>query len=172
LVQTYLAIGYHMEVSPLSRWGDRCIPYPTHYRPAFAFSMILYPHGQQSISQPILSDEPDAHTGLPCSVQRARIRRVPPIRRWSYVSVSAPSRRIADHMPFWPEPDTSSHRWLFMLHDVCGGSRYANPLIQPSASRECDSRAHADPSRDLHTHRGGYIVGALSTGPLPAPHCT
>ena len=42
-VQTYLAIGYHVEVSTLSRRGDRCIPCPTRYRPAFAFSTILYP---------------------------------------------------------------------------------------------------------------------------------
>jgi hypothetical protein len=80
-VQTYLAIGYHMEVSPLSRRGNRCIPYPAHYRPAFAFSMIIYLDGPQLVSRPILSDEPDAHTGLPCSAQKARIRRVPPIRR-------------------------------------------------------------------------------------------
>jgi hypothetical protein len=32
-----------MEVSPLSGWGDLCIPYPGRYSPAFAFSMILYP---------------------------------------------------------------------------------------------------------------------------------
>ena len=42
-VQTYLAIGYHVEVSTLSRQGDLCIPYPTDYGPAFAFSTILYP---------------------------------------------------------------------------------------------------------------------------------
>src|SRR5208282_4501392 len=49
-VQTYLAIGYHMEVSPLSRRGNRCIPYPAHYRPAFAFSMIIYLDGPQLVS--------------------------------------------------------------------------------------------------------------------------
>jgi len=32
-----------VEVSTLSRQGDLCIPYPTDYRPAFAFSTILYP---------------------------------------------------------------------------------------------------------------------------------
>lgn len=33
-----------MEVSTLSRQGDHFIPYPTHYRLAFAFSIILYLH--------------------------------------------------------------------------------------------------------------------------------
>jgi hypothetical protein len=33
-----------MEVSTLSRRGNRSIPYPLHYREAFAFSIILYLH--------------------------------------------------------------------------------------------------------------------------------
>jgi len=31
-----------MEVSTLSRQGDRFIPYPHHYSEAFAFSILLY----------------------------------------------------------------------------------------------------------------------------------
>jgi hypothetical protein len=41
--QTYLATDHLIEVSTLSRWSNRFIPYPTHYRTAFAFSIILYP---------------------------------------------------------------------------------------------------------------------------------
>ena len=41
--QTCLATDHHAEVSALSGRGDRCIPYPDHYSPAFAFSAILYP---------------------------------------------------------------------------------------------------------------------------------
>ena len=41
--QACLATDHHAEVSTLSGWGDRCIPYPDHYSPAFAFSAILYP---------------------------------------------------------------------------------------------------------------------------------
>ena len=40
------------------------------------------------------------------------------------------------------------------LDDVYSGSHYADPVIQPSASRECDSRAHVDPSRGLHSPWG------------------
>jgi len=54
-VQTYLAIGYHVEVSTLSRRGDRCIPYPTDYGPAFAFSTILYPLRLPTTLRPSLS---------------------------------------------------------------------------------------------------------------------
>ncbi len=41
--QTCLATDHHAEVSALSGRGNRCIPYPDHYSPAFAFSAILYP---------------------------------------------------------------------------------------------------------------------------------
>ena len=41
--QTYLAIGYHVEVCTLSRRGNLFILYPHHYSTAFAFSTILYP---------------------------------------------------------------------------------------------------------------------------------
>jgi hypothetical protein len=55
LEQTCLATGHHAEVSALSGWGDRCIPYPGHYSPAFAFSAILYPQPMHVILQPRLS---------------------------------------------------------------------------------------------------------------------
>ena len=60
-VQTYLAIGYHVEVSTLSRRGDLCIPYPTSYRPAFAFSTILYPLRLRMASRSPLSAELARH---------------------------------------------------------------------------------------------------------------
>jgi hypothetical protein len=52
LEQTCLATGHHAEVSALSGRGDRCIPYPGHYSPAFAFSAILYPQHTHLILQP------------------------------------------------------------------------------------------------------------------------
>jgi hypothetical protein len=52
LEQTCLATGHHTEVSALSSRGDRCIPYPDHYSPAFAFSAILYPQQLRLILQP------------------------------------------------------------------------------------------------------------------------
>ena len=55
LEQTCLATGHHTEVSALSSRGDRCIPYPSHYSPAFAFSAILYPQQFRQILQPGLS---------------------------------------------------------------------------------------------------------------------
>ena len=55
LKQACLATGHHAEVSALSSRGDRCIPYPDHYSPAFAFSAILYPQQMRLILQPDLS---------------------------------------------------------------------------------------------------------------------
>ena len=55
LEQTCLATGHHTEVSTLSGRGNRCIPYPDHYSPAFAFSAILYPQPMHRILQPGLS---------------------------------------------------------------------------------------------------------------------
>ena len=52
LEQTCLATGHHTEVSTLSGRGDRCIPYPDRYSPAFAFSAILYPQQLRVILQP------------------------------------------------------------------------------------------------------------------------
>jgi hypothetical protein len=55
LEQTCLATGHHAEVSALSSRGDRCIPYPDHYSPAFACSAILYPQPMRRILQRGLS---------------------------------------------------------------------------------------------------------------------
>lgn len=44
-----------MEVCTLSRRGDRFIPYPDHYSPAFAFSIILCPLQHQKALRPSLS---------------------------------------------------------------------------------------------------------------------
>jgi hypothetical protein len=54
LKQACLATGHHTEVSALSSRGNRCIPYPGHYSPAFAFSAILYPQQMHLILQPDL----------------------------------------------------------------------------------------------------------------------
>jgi hypothetical protein len=43
IIQTLLTKSHQMEVSTLSRWGDRYIPYPHRYSGAFAFSILVYP---------------------------------------------------------------------------------------------------------------------------------
>jgi hypothetical protein len=70
LEQTCLATGHHAEVSALSSRGDRCIPYPDHYSPAFAFSAILYPQPMHPILQPGLS-RPAARRGYGLTLFRA-----------------------------------------------------------------------------------------------------
>jgi hypothetical protein len=55
LKQACLATGHHAEVSALSSRGNHCIPYPSHYNSAFAFSAILYPQQMHLILQPDLS---------------------------------------------------------------------------------------------------------------------
>jgi len=94
-----------MEVCTLSRRGNRFIPYPPHYRAAFAFSIILYPLGHQMILRSslfaLLAERP---VGLTSFRTSNRVGMVPPFRRWYCVSVSAPSKRTTDHMPFWQSP--------------------------------------------------------------------
>jgi hypothetical protein len=55
LEQARLATGHHAEVSTLLGRGNPCIPYPSHYSPAFACSAILYPQRFRSILQSNLS---------------------------------------------------------------------------------------------------------------------
>ena len=83
LALTHLAIGHQAEVSTLSSRGNRCIPCPDHYSPAFAFSAILYPQQFRQALRPDLSPPHgcDSASGLPCSVHRARVRRTPPVCR-------------------------------------------------------------------------------------------
>lgn len=52
ILQTLLTKSHQMEVSTLSRWGNRFIPYPRHYNEAFAFSILLYPLRLRLILRP------------------------------------------------------------------------------------------------------------------------
>jgi len=73
LVQAYLPIGHHVEVSTLSGRGNRCIPYPDHYSPAFAFSTILYPLRHRPALRPGLSRVATRrHVGLTLFRTRSR----------------------------------------------------------------------------------------------------
>jgi len=90
-----------MEVCTLSRQGNRFIPYPPHYRTAFAFSIILYPLRQQiTLRSPLSAILAGRRVGLTTFHTSNRVGKVPSFRRWSHVSVFAPSKRTTDHMPF------------------------------------------------------------------------
>jgi hypothetical protein len=61
---------------PAFAWSDvvlRRNSYPTHYRPAFAFSAILCPHRQQSSLRSTCPNSQGSDTGLPCSASFARM---------------------------------------------------------------------------------------------------
>jgi len=66
----FLAMKHQMDVSSLSR-RDRCriIPYPDHYRPALAFSILLCPHPHRLPLRVAFPDWPGRGSGLPCSAK-------------------------------------------------------------------------------------------------------
>ena len=80
--QTYLETDHSMEVCTLSRQGNRFIPYPPHYRMAFAFSIILYPLQQQITLRLSLSARlARRRVGLTTFRASNRVGKVPSIRR-------------------------------------------------------------------------------------------
>lgn len=88
-----------MEVCTLSCRGDRFIPYPLHYKEAFAFSIFLYLLQHQITLRSSLSAiQPDAMSGLPRSVQVTELGRFCLFAGDTDVSVSAPSKRTTDHI--------------------------------------------------------------------------
>jgi len=95
-----------VDVSILSDRGDRCIPYLSHYSRAFASSTILCPHRfrhtlRHNLSQP---EGRNFDTEFPCSMQKARIGRVPPFCRWS-LSQRVPTKQGHNRSrTFWSGP--------------------------------------------------------------------
>jgi hypothetical protein len=117
--QTYLAIGYHVEVCPLSRRGDLFIPYPVHYRPAFACSTILCPLWHRTTLRSSLSAVPARrHIGF------ALFRTKSASREGSAFSPVIVHQRIrtkqADNRSraIWLGPDTTSRVWPIKLYGV------------------------------------------------------
>jgi hypothetical protein len=171
--QTCLATDHQAEVSALSGRGNRCIPYPDHYSPAFAFSAILYPQQMRGSLHRRLSRLAARHrygltlfravsTGqeglafLPVTVMSACLHqagRQPVTYRFgSSLSVdlarSSLTAFISDSQMLALWPSLAPHPDF----------DFQNPTANLTAA--------AYPSR------GGYVVGALGTGSLPTPHCT
>jgi len=172
LEQTCLATGHHAEVSTLSSRGDRCIPYPGHYSPAFAFSAILYPQQIRLILQPDLSR------------LAARPRYGLTLFRATSTGQEDPTFLPVTVLPACPHQagrhpityrfgqslsvDLALKAWrhLSVVH-VCWSCDPALRLIRISTSR-----ITRWPSRAPRTREGGYVVSALGTRSLPTPHCT
>src|SRR4051794_12540795 len=72
----------HREVSPLSRGVVSLAlhPYPDHYRPAFAFSLILYPPPHRLALR--LAVPCGRTTGLPRCTDVPKVGKVAALRRW------------------------------------------------------------------------------------------
>jgi hypothetical protein len=92
-----------MDVSSLSR-RDRCSgnPYPAHYRPALAFSILLCPHPRRLPLRVAFPDWPGGDTGLPCSAEVPGSVRC---RLYTEGSTSATEKRrfsVPGHTPFGP----------------------------------------------------------------------
>ncbi len=159
LEQTCLATGHQAEVSALSGRGNRCIPYPDHCSPAFAFSAILYPQPMHPILQPGLS-RLAARLGYGLTLFRATSTSqedptfLPMI---VFASVSPPSRETSDHVPFWSEP--VSRFGSLRLDGIYQWFTYIGPLTQPCASSGFRlPESHDDP----HGHRVPARVATLS----------
>jgi hypothetical protein len=99
---------HQREVCRLSPRGDlawRRNPYPAHYRPAFACSLLLYPPPSRlALRHAFPAGRPTRKTtGLPRSVAIAVWGRP---RLFAGGAPSAPADKGAagpDHMPFWPK---------------------------------------------------------------------
>jgi hypothetical protein len=67
---SFRAMEHPQDVSSLLGDGQSLNPYPVHYRPAFAFSCLLFPHPQQRALRFRLPDNPPGgDTGFPRSTQ-------------------------------------------------------------------------------------------------------
>jgi hypothetical protein len=143
-VQTYLAIGYHMEVSPLFAVGRSLQPLSV---PLQAGVRFLHDHLPNKASDGLTATFVCQPGQTPYWVYP-----VPQREHGSggfrlfagdrFVSVSAPTRRITDHVPFWLGPNTTSRVWPVLSHGVYQRFACANPSTQPSASSGYDFRNH------------------------------
>ena len=107
---------HQREVCRLSPWGDlaaRRNPYPAHYRPAFACSLLLYPPPfRRALRRAFPAGRPARKTtGLPRSAVVAVWGRS---RLFAGGPAPAPADRITaglDHMPFGPSVTASFACW-------------------------------------------------------------
>lgn len=93
------------EVSSLSRGmmsPQRLNPYPDHYRPAFAFSVILYPHCYRHLLR--VAFPHGSSTGLTSSVSATAWVRPSFFAGGVGVHDREEWSPCARHMPFWLEP--------------------------------------------------------------------
>ena len=170
--QTCLATGHHTEVSALSSRGDRCIPYPDHYSPAFAFSAILYPQQLHVILQPHWSHRlVRLRYGLTLFRAGSTGREDPAFL--PVIVLSACSHQAGKHpITYRFGQSLSVDLAHSSLTAFISGSLDIGPSTQPSASSGFRlPESHAQP-RGCGVPEGGCIVGALGTGSLPTPHCT
>jgi hypothetical protein len=157
-VQTYLAIGYHMEVSPLFAVGRSLQPLSV---PLQAGVRFLHDHLPNKASDGLTATFVCQPGQTPYWVYPVPQREhgLGGFRLFAgdrFVSVSAPTRRITDHVPFWLGPNTTSRVWPVLSHGVYQRFACANPSTQPSASSGYDFRNHDSPLAGL-----SYPAGRL-----------
>ncbi len=172
LKQACLATGHHSEVSALSSRGNRCIPYPHHYSPAFAFSEILYPQQMGLILQPDLSPVA-ARLCVGLTLFHATSTGQEDPTFLPVIVLSACPHQAGKHPITYRLVRAYQSIWLVKLDGIyqwftlCWSFDPALRLIRISTSR-----VTRRPSRAPHTPKGGYVVSALGTRSLPTPHCT
>jgi len=155
---------------PAFAWGDvawRRNPYPTHYRPAFAFSLISYPQPRRLVLRLAFPEgglrayhvallKPRG-LGPACTPVARHLRRVGPSHPdlATYLLVQA-----------------YQHLWLVPHHDANGSSpgltipRTARPQPPGAGSRGPGSRPRRHPKGEDTFFRG------LRTPPLPGTHAS
>ena len=162
-----------MEVSTLSGRGDRCIPYPDHYSPAFACSTFLYPQQVRLILQPDLS-----RTAVRLRYGLALFRAVSTSQEdpafLPVIVVPACPHQAGRHpITYRFGQSLSVDLALSSLTAFSSGSRTVGPLTQPGASTEFRlSVSHTDPRGSCAPWGDGYVVSALGTRSLPTLPCT
>lgn len=124
-----------MEVCPLARGMMLPLlnPYPSHYKRAFAFSILLYPHSHRLTLQfafLIASGEVWVYH-VSHKYQDGLGSAFPPVvlhLRQLYTTVAVP-----DHLPFWFKPRVCprQHLWLVVSDDVYQRFTFVNHTIRP-----------------------------------------
>ncbi len=134
LEQTCLATGHHAEVSALAGRGDRCIPYPGRYSPAFACSAILYLHRLRQILQPDLS-RIAARLRYRLTLFRATSTSQEDSAYLPMIVLSACSHQAGEHpITYRFGLSLSVDLAHLCFTTVVSDSLYVSPLAQPSTS--------------------------------------
>ena len=109
----YLVMKDHPEVSSLS--GRGTASYPAHYRPAFAYSGISYPHRQQHSLRSACPWR-GSDTGLPCSTCLTRWVRPQLFPGSHHVRVPPMWKEATDCAPFLVK--ACQYLWPFQINGV------------------------------------------------------